>query len=332
MLFGAVIGCAKDDIKKALAASTMSQIGYMIIAVGLGPIGYVFGIMHLLTHGFFKAGMFLGAGSVMHGMNDQVDMRKYGGLRAVMPITFATFGLGYLAIIGIPPFSGFFSKDKIIESALADSWWVGGATILAAGITAFYMTRVMIMTFFGPRRWEDDAHPHESPRLMTWPMILLAVGSVGAGAFLALGNRLELWLEPVTGFAEPDPPLPVPVITGITLAVVGVGVLIAYLQYAARPVPDTQPAGSLVTVAARNDLYGDAFNEAVFMRPGMHLTRTLVFFDNKVVDGAVGVTAATIGGLSARTRRLQTGYVRNYALTILAGAVAVAAAVLLVRL
>jgi NADH-quinone oxidoreductase subunit L len=167
---------------------------------------------------------------------------------------------------------------------------------------------------------------------MTWPMILLAVGSVGAGAFLALGNRLELWLEPVTGFVEPDPPLPIPVITGITLAVVGLGVLIAYLQYAARPVPDTQPAGSLVTVAARNDLYGDAFNEAVFMRPGMHLTRTLVFFDNKVVDGAVGVTAATIGGLSARTRRLQTGYVRNYALTILAGAVAVAAAVLLVRL
>jgi NADH-quinone oxidoreductase subunit L len=268
----------------------------------------------------------------MHGMNDQVDMRKYGVLRAVMPITFATFGLGYLAIIGIPPFSGFFSKDKIIESALADSWWVGGATILAAGITAFYMTRVMIMTFFGPRRWEDDAHPHESPSLMTAPMVLLAVGSVGAGAFLALGNRLELWLEPVTGFVEPDPPLPIPVITGITLAVVGLGVLIAYLQYAARPVPDTQPAGSLVTVAARNDLYGDAFNEAVFMRPGMHLTRTLVFFDNKVVDGAVGVTAATIGGLSARTRRLQTGYVRNYALTILAGAVAVAAAVLLVRL
>jgi NADH-quinone oxidoreductase subunit L len=332
MLFGAVIGCAKDDIKKALAASTMSQIGYMIIAVGLGPIGYVFGIMHLLTHGFFKAGMFLGAGSVMHGMNDQVDMRKYGGLRALMPITFATFGLGYLAIIGIPPFSGFFSKDKIIESALADSWWVGGATILAAGITAFYMTRVMIMTFFGPRRWEDDAHPHESPSLMTGPMILLAVGSVGAGAFLALGNRLELWLEPVTGFTEPVPPLPIWVITGITLAVVGIGVLIAYLQYAARPVPDTQPAGSLVTVAARNDLYGDAFNEAVFMRPGMHLTRTLVFFDNKVVDGAVGVTAATIGGLSGRMRRLQTGYVRSYALTILAGAVAVAAAVLLVRL
>ncbi len=316
MLFGAIIGCAKDDIKKALAASTMSQIGYMIIAVGLGPIGYVFGIMHLLTHGFFKAGMFLGAGSVMHAMNDQVDMRRYGGLRAVMPITFVTFGLGYLAILGVPPFAGFFSMDKIIEAALADSWWVGAATLLAAGITAFYMTRVMIMTFFGPRRWADDAHPHESPRLMTWPMILLAVGSVGAGAFLALGNRLELWLEPVTGFTEPDPPLPVPVITGVTLAVVAVGALIA----------------SLVTVAARNDLYGDAVNEALFMRPGMHLTRTLVFFDNKVVDGAVGVTAATIGGLSGRMRRLQTGYVRSYALTILAGAVAVAAAVLLVRL
>ena len=118
LLFGAVVGCAKDDIKKALAASTMSQIGYMVLAAGLGPAGYAFAIMHLLTHGFFKAGLFLGAGSVMHGMNDEIDMRRYGGLRTCMPITFVTFGLGYLAIIGVPPFAGFFSKDAIIEAAL----------------------------------------------------------------------------------------------------------------------------------------------------------------------------------------------------------------------
>ncbi len=118
LLFGAVIGCAKDDIKKALAASTMSQIGYMVLAAGLGPVGYAFAIMHLLTHGFFKAGLFLGAGSVMHAMNDEVDMRRYGGLRKALPITFATFGLGYLAIIGVPPLAGFFSKDGIIEAAL----------------------------------------------------------------------------------------------------------------------------------------------------------------------------------------------------------------------
>ena len=130
LLFGAIVGCAKDDIKKALAGSTMSQIGYMVLAAGLGPIGYVFAIMHLVTHGFFKAGLFLGAGSVMHGMNDEVDMRKYGGLRKYMPVTFVTFGLGYLAIIGFPGLSGFFSKDKIIEAAFAkggtEGWILGG--------------------------------------------------------------------------------------------------------------------------------------------------------------------------------------------------------------
>ena len=137
LLFGAVIGCAKDDIKKALAASTMSQIGYMVLAAGLGPAGYAFAIMHLLTHGFFKAGLFLGAGSVMHAMDDEVNMRHYGGLRKALPITFATFGLGYLAIIGVPPLAGFFSKDGIIEAALGAGGIkgviLGGATILGAG-------------------------------------------------------------------------------------------------------------------------------------------------------------------------------------------------------
>src|SRR6478672_6027639 len=160
LLFGAVIGCAKDDIKKALAASTMSQIGYMVLAAGLGPAGYAVAIMHLLTHGFFKAGLFLGAGSVMHAMDDEVNMRHYGGLRTLLPITFATFGLGYLAIIGVPPLAGFFSKDGIIEAALGAGGLkgviLGVATILGAGITAFYMTRVMLMTFFGEKRWATE--------------------------------------------------------------------------------------------------------------------------------------------------------------------------------
>ncbi|MGV9482907.1 NADH-quinone oxidoreductase subunit L, partial [Gordonia aichiensis] len=165
LMFGAIVGCAKDDIKKALAASTMSQIGYMILAVGLGPAGYAVAIMHLLTHGFFKAGLFLGAGSVMHAMDDETDMRRYGGLRTLLPITFATFGLGYLAIIGVPPFSGFFSKDKIIEAAFdhggTTGILLGVVTLVGAGLTAFYMTRVMLMTFFGERRWKPDTHPHE---------------------------------------------------------------------------------------------------------------------------------------------------------------------------
>jgi NADH-quinone oxidoreductase subunit L len=165
LIFGALIGTAKDDIKKALAASTMSQIGYMILAAGLGPVGYAFAIMHLLTLGFFKASMFLGAGSVMHGMNDEVNMRKFGNLRKFMPITFVTFGLGYLAIIGVPPFAGFYSKDAIIETAFnaggLKGILLGGAALLGAAITAFYMSRVMILTFTSKARWYDEAHPHE---------------------------------------------------------------------------------------------------------------------------------------------------------------------------
>jgi len=186
LLFGAIIGCAKDDIKKALAASTMSQIGYMMLAAGLGPAGYVFAIAHLLAHGFFKAGLFLGAGAVKHEMDDEVDMRRFGGLRKIMPVTFVTFLFGYLAIVGVPPFSGFFTKDGIIEVAFdkggTSGFILGCAAVLGAAITAFYMTRVMFMTFAGQRRWEPDAHPHEAPAVMTAPMILLAVGSAGAGA------------------------------------------------------------------------------------------------------------------------------------------------------
>ncbi|MFD9668682.1 NADH-quinone oxidoreductase subunit L [Rhodococcus sp. NPDC059968] len=346
LLFGAIIGCAKDDIKKALAASTMSQIGYMVLAAGLGPAGYAFAIMLLLTHGFFKAGLFLGAGSVMHGMNDEVNMRRYGGLRTFMPITFVTFGLGYLAIIGIPPFSGFFSKDKIIEAAFAaegvQGVVLGTVTLLGAGLTAFYMTRVMLMTFFGQPRWASGASdakgnvlvadPHESPGVMTVPMILLAVGSVAAGALLAVGSSLQHWLEPVVGAHHGEPALPVWAITALTLVVVLAGVAVAYRQYARQPIPEVAPADvTAFTVAARKDLYGDAFNEAALMRPGQELTRTLVTVDGRGVDGAVNGFAALVGGTSMRVRRLQTGFVRSYALFMFAGA-ALLVATMLVRL
>ncbi|MGE4363364.1 NADH-quinone oxidoreductase subunit L [Mycolicibacterium vanbaalenii] len=336
LLFGAVIGCAKDDIKKALAASTMSQIGYMVLAAGLGPAGYAFAIMHLLTHGFFKAGLFLGAGSVMHAMDDEVDMRRYGGLRTALPVTFVTFGLGYLAIIGIPPLAGFFSKDGIIEVALgaggAKGVILGGATILGAGITAFYMTRVMLMTFFGEKRWAEDNHPHESPAVMTWPMILLAIGSVTAGGALAIGGTLEHWLEPVVGAHEIHHVLPVWVVTVIVLSVVAVGIVVAYRMYGFRAVPEQVPAGSALTVAARRDLYGDAFNETVLMRPGMSLTRGLVELDDDAVDGAAGGLAAGVSRISEGLRQLQTGFARSYALSMLAGAALVVAMILAVNL
>ncbi|MBO0865665.1 MAG: NADH-quinone oxidoreductase subunit L, partial [Mycobacterium sp.] len=273
LLFGAIVGCAKDDIKRALAASTISQIGYMVLAAGIGPAGYAFAILHLLTHGFFKAGLFLGSGAVIHAMDDEQDMRRYGALRTVLPITFATFGLGYLAIIGVPPFAGFFSKDAIIEAALGAGGIrgsiLGAAAILGAGITAFYMTRVMLMTFFGEKRWAADAHPHEAPAVMTWPMILLAVGSVFSGGLLAWGGTLQHWLEPVVGVKEAAHVVPTWVISIVTFAVVLVGGWVAYRMYATRAVPGTAPEKvSVLTGAARRDLYGDAFNEEVFMRPG----------------------------------------------------------------
>ncbi|WP_040690425.1 NADH-quinone oxidoreductase subunit L [Nocardia vinacea] len=346
LLFGAIVGCAKDDIKKALAASTMSQIGYMVLAAGLGPAGYAIAIMHLLTHGFFKAGLFLGAGSVMHAMDDETDMRRYGGLRKLLPVTYVTFGLGYLAIIGVPPFAGFFSKDRIIEAAFnqggASGLALGAVTLFGAGLTAFYMTRVMMMTFFGERRWPEhlrgsaagaDTHPHEAPAVMTGPMILLAIGSVAAGGLFVFGSSLQNWLEPVVGAHHGEEVVPAGVVTVLALLVVAVGIGFAYNQFAQREIPETAPeAVSALTIAARKDLYGDAVNEGVFMRPGAYLTRSLVFLDNRGIDGIVNGTAALIGGLSGRIRKVQSGFVRSYALSMFTGAALVAAALLAVRL
>ncbi|MFD3481622.1 MULTISPECIES: NADH-quinone oxidoreductase subunit L [unclassified Streptomyces] len=340
LLFGAIVGCAKDDIKKALAGSTMSQIGYMILAAGLGPIGYVFAIMHLVTHGFFKAGLFLGAGSVMHGMNDEVDMRKYGGLRKYMPVTFVTFGLGYLAIIGFPGLSGFWSKDKIIEAAFAkggtEGWILGAVTLLGAALTAYYMTRVMLMTFFGEKRWQPDAegnepHPHESPRSMTIPMIVLAFGSVFAGGLFSLNESFVKWLEPVTQFEHGHPPISAAAVTTSTVVVLLIGVGAAYLQYGRKPVPVTAPRGSLLTRAARRDLLQDDFNHVVLVRGGEHLTRSLVYVDHTLVDGVVNGTAASFGGLSGRLRKLQNGYARSYAVSMFGGTAVLIAATLLMR-
>ncbi len=334
LMFGAVIGTAKDDIKKALAASTMSQIGYMTLAAGLGPVGYAFAIMHLLTHGFFKAGMFLGAGSVMHGMNDEVNMRKYGALRKFMPITFVTFGLGYLAILGVPPFAGFYSKDMIIETAFdaggAKGIILGITTLIGAAITAFYMTRVMILTFTGTKRWDEDAHPHESPWLMWLPMAILAIGSVSSGYLLHHGDALENWLHPLFNHSdEYQKHLLEPiVVSALALTMVSIGVAIAYFKYVRNEVPSTAPEDvSVLTKIARQDLMQDRFNEAVFMRPGQALTTTLVATDETVVDGAVrGVGQMAMSSGSA-LRGLQNGYVRSYAAMILVGAIALVAAI-----
>jgi NADH-quinone oxidoreductase subunit L len=335
LLFGAWIGCAKDDIKRVLAGSTMSQIGYMMLAAGIGPAGYAYAIFHLLTHGFFKADLFLGAGSVMHATNDNVDMRHYGALRRLMPITFVTFAAGYLAIIGFPFFSGFYSKDHIIEVAYEQSAVLGGLALLGAGITGFYMTRLMLMTFYGAKRWEQGVHPHESPPVMTVPLIFLGIASVIGG--LVLNNWIVGWLNPAVGGeapAEAPSLLHFSTVAIVTLVVVAIGVGISVWIFGPRrEIPVTQPANaSFFTVAGRNDLYGDAFNEAVFMRPGQRLTAGLIRLENSGIDGAVNGTAAAIGGMSARLRRVQNGFVRSYALTMTVGVAIVGVVILLGRL
>lgn len=335
LIFGALIGTAKDDIKKALAASTMSQIGYMILAAGLGPVGYAFAIMHLLTHGFFKASMFLGAGSVMHGMNDEVNMRKFGNLRKFMPITFVTFGLGYLAIIGVPPFAGFYSKDLIIETAFnaggVKGILLGGTALLGAAITAFYMSRVMILTFTSKARWDDNQHPHESPALMWVPIAILAIGSVASGFLFTRGDSLVNWLTPVFGehgeHHEEHLFAPI-VVSGMALTAVAIGVVIALLKYQFAEVSNVAPEDvSVFTRIARKDLGQDAFNEAVFMRPGLAITELAEQVDVSVIDGAVRGVGRLATNSGSILRRTQTGFARSYAAFILIGAIALIAGI-----
>ena len=334
LLIGCIIGAAKDDIKRVLAWSTVSQIGYMFLGVGLGGGAYALAIIHLLAHGFFKANMFLGAGSVMHGMHDQVDIRRFGGLSKYLRWTWLTFMMGWLAIIGIPPLSGYFTKDPIIEAAFArddwTSWLYGGAALLGAGLTAFYMTRLFVLTFHGPKRWtEDIKEPHESPYIMTVPLMLLALGSVVAGGLMV--SPVAHWLAPVLGEGEHEPVLPKLLITVLTVAVSLLGAGLAWALFRNGTAEQEQPAGALVTAARRN-LYTDAFNEAVLERPGIYLTRALVYLDNKGVDGLVNGIAASVGGGSGRLRRLQTGFVRSYALSMLTGALLVVGAFLAIQL
>ncbi|CUR54525.1 NADH-quinone oxidoreductase chain L (NADH dehydrogenase I, chain L) (NDH-1, chain L) [metagenome] len=332
LLWGAVIGCAKDDIKKTLAGSTMSQIGYMMLGAGLGVAGYAFAIFHLITHGFFKANMFLGAGSVMHAMDDDVDMRHYGALRKMLPITFLTFAMGYLAIIGFPGFSGFWSKDKIIETAYGHSILVGVLATLGAGITAFYMTRLMLMTFFTKERWEEGVHPHESPKVMTVPLMVLAALSV-LGGLLLLNDWIVDYLSPVVGVAEHEElPMPALALTLIVVLTVAAGVAVAWMLVGRREVPREAPQEvSFVTRAARADVYGDAINQALVVGPTVALVEGLTVFDRTVIDGTFEGSAAATGGLASVLRRVQNGYVRSYALSVLAGVLIVVLALLAVN-
>ncbi|HML51130.1 MAG TPA: NADH-quinone oxidoreductase subunit L [Propionicimonas sp.] len=331
LLVGAWIGTSKDDIKKVLAGSTMSQIGYMMLAAGIGPAGYAFAIFHLLTHGFFKANMFLGAGSVMHAMDDDVNMRHYGALSKVMRITFLTFSMGFLAIIGFPFFSGYYSKDHIIEAAFHQNALIGWAALIGAGITAFYMTRLMLMTFFGESRWREGVHPHESPKIMTIPLIILAIFSVIGGVLM--NSWIQEWLEPAVGNHVEELSLMPSAIGWATMGVVALGVAVGWFFFGQRRVPEEAPVSkNFFTVMGRNDLFGDTVNDVVAVQPTMLAARGVVVADHTMIDGGVNGAAGLLAKLSTQTRRLQTGQIRTYALTMSLGVVGIGVVMILSQL
>ena len=331
LIAGAWVGSTKDDIKKVLAGSTMSQIGYMMLAAGIGPAGGAFAIFHLFTHGFFKANMFLGAGSVMHAMSDDTDMRHFGGLRRALPWTFVTFGIGYLAIIGIPPLAGFYSKDHIVVAAYERGPVFGVIAMVGALITAFYMTRLMMLTFFGKQRWAADAHPHESPWVMVVPLVVLAAGSAVLG--MLLNTAIQHWLAPPTGGHPHDSGLlEVPWQGWLTLVLVVVGVAIGAFAYRGEISYEQPPTRNPLLYIGRNDLLADKFNDAVFVRGGGALVSGVQQVDDLLIDGGVRSAAEMTAGLGGILARLQSGYIRNYGLAMVCGVVLVCTVTVLGRL
>ena len=318
LLAGAWIGCAKDDIKKVLAGSTMSQIGYMILAAGIGPAGYALAIFHLVTHGFFKANMFLGAGSVMHAMNESVNMRFFGALRSAMPITFLTFAAGYLAIIGFPGFAGFYSKDAIIEVAFEQSFIVGLAALVGAGVTAFYMTRLMMMTYFGDKRWREDMHPHDASPTMAIALVILGILSVIGGLLLAGG--IATWLNPaVGGEAENVPLFHMTPLTGVTLLVVALGVFSGWFLFRGQ-IAEERTNPSVLTQIGDNAFYGDFINKWAVVAPTTAIGTTVAVLDNVGINTAVDDAGGGLAGIGSFIgQKLQNGAVRTYGVLMVAG-------------
>jgi NADH-quinone oxidoreductase subunit L len=340
-LLAAVIATAQDDIKRILAYSTVSQLGYMFIAVGLGPIGYVAGIFHLVTHAFFKAQLFLGAGSVMHGNDDSTDVKEFGGLRKVMPLTFLTTMAAWLAIIGFPFTSGFYSKDQILGAAFDHggvglfAWVVG---VLTAGLTGFYMSRLVFLTFFGERRWPQGRHPHESPPVMTMPLLVLGLLALVAGAWLSTftgqGGRIQNFLEPLLGVPPQGETASLSAVwlSVIATAIAFAGAAVAWYLYggaAARWMSLRERYAAAWRVVA-GKLYVDELYELFTVRFGGALARFAAGpVDQGVIDGAVNGVAREVGAVAWRGRRLQTGFVRTYAVGVLGGAVLLLAFLLL---
>jgi NADH-quinone oxidoreductase subunit L len=323
-LYAATIAIGQRDIKRVLAYSTISQLGYMFL--GVGAAAYVAGVFHLMTHAFFKALLFLGAGSVIHAMAGEQDMVKMGGLRKIMPATFGTMVVAWLAISGMPPFSGFWSKDEILAVTFNRGglwvllWAIG---LVTAGITAFYMTRLMFMTFWGEKRWDEGVHPHESPRTMTVPLLALA-GLAAVGGFINTPWRLGLehFLEPSFEFAHlahPPEGGTAWVLAAVSVAVGLAGIFLAYRLYLAGPRPDE--SGTLWRWSLNGYYVDDLYGNTIVL-PGKLSAAWMAFFvDAKIVDGAVNGTGVVVRWIGDRMRPLQTGLVRNYGVWVLIGTV-----------
>ena len=350
-LFAATIALAQNDIKRVLAYSTVSQIGYMMLAVRTG--GYVAAIFHMITHASFKALLFLGAGSVIHGMHEEQDMRRMGALRKFMPITAGTFIIGWLAIAGVPPFSGFWSKDEILLFALGESTPLYIIGIVTALLTAFYMTRQVIMVFFGEAKWtslanEDEApevaegeepvethhahgefKPHESPPIMWIPLVVLAaLATIGGilnlprlfGLPRGAGAQLELWLEPVIEFGEADISGTWAydnkyVLVAIAVAAALIGLALAWLVYLKKRIKPWEPS------LFANAWYYDAAVSWFMGKPGREGFQAVTDFDANIVDGAVNGVGIAVKETATGVRQGQTGYVRQYAAVIGIGVV-----------
>jgi NADH-quinone oxidoreductase subunit L len=334
-IFAATIAVAQNDIKRVLAYSTVSQLGFMFLAIGSGA--YVAAIFHMVTHAFFKALLFLGSGSVIHGMHHEQDMRKMGALRVAMPITAFTFIIGWLAIAGVPPFAGFWSKDEILLYVYADNRFLYAVGMVTALLTAYYMTRQVIMVFFGEARWHDasadhgahgDFKPHESPRVMLIPLVVLAALSVvGGGMQLPFSKSLhflEHWLEPVVKESERKISSTWAyenkyVLLGVAIVVALTGIALSLAVYAKRRLPAVEPR------VLEQAWFYDATVARVVAGPGRVAFDFITRFDARFVDGAVNGAGAVARGLGAVVRRSQTGFVRAYAALIAVGAVALLA-------
>jgi NADH-quinone oxidoreductase subunit L len=334
-LFAASIAVAQNDIKKVLAYSTVSQLGYMFLAVGSGA--YVAAIFHMVTHAFFKALLFLGSGSVIHGMHHEQDMRRMGALRKLMPVTAITFIIGWLAIAGVPPFAGFWSKDEILLYVYANNRGLYVVGLVTALLTAYYMTRQVIMVFYGEAKWKNNARdhgahgdfePHESPKIMLFPLVVLAVLSVIGGAMQLPFSKnlhfLEHWLAPVVEESEADIHKTWAyenkyVLLVIAILIAATGIAAAFAVYAKKKAKAIEPR------VLEQAWFYDAGAAKLIGGPGRAAFNAVAWADSHIVDGAVNGTATLVRNVAGQVRKSQSGFTRLYAALMAVGAVALLA-------